>query len=349
MKVLLNAESFGFGPSAAVAGIFNHLKDFDFISQIDYVGNGHSLDLQRKLEYGNIFEIDDDCDLEQIVSEYDIFLTALDFKKAGIAKSMGVKTIIYDTLLWYWRKIPAVLNDCDYYITQNFYGVEERVRQLGLQSYSVIPPTVQAKVDDSVADTVLINFGGLENPLWDLSISVQYIKNVLDAILPLLSGERVEISCSKAHLPHLSQYPVKNYSYLEMQNILSRTKFLIATPGLGNIYEAANYEIPSLFLPPANDSQGQQLVILNQQGLISNKIDWVDLNKSIDYKQSQQDVLNQIKTYIVDIDLLLLQKSVGMRLWNDENMKLSDLIDTFGSNGNECLRAVLFNVLSKMK
>jgi hypothetical protein len=49
------------------------------------------------------------------------------------------------------------------------------------------------------------------------------------------------------------------------------------TPGLGNIYEAAALAKRVFWLPPANASQGQQLVTLKRRGLAPFAADWHDI------------------------------------------------------------------------
>ena len=60
MKILMNAEAFGFGPSAVIASIFPQLSQCSIIKQIDYIGEKHTLDLQKKLnlldDFPNIWD-----------------------------------------------------------------------------------------------------------------------------------------------------------------------------------------------------------------------------------------------------------------------------------------------------
>lgn len=108
MKILLNAEAFGFGPSASVSAIFDIIKNnfSDYI--LDYIGQGHTLDLQAKLPYNKVLTYTNEEEFKTIVKEYDFFITALDFEKARLAKEIGIKTIVYDTLLWYWQNKDIV-------------------------------------------------------------------------------------------------------------------------------------------------------------------------------------------------------------------------------------------------
>ncbi len=94
MRLLLNAEPFGFGPTAAIAAVMPYLKPH--CSHIGYAGSSHTLDLQRNLPY-NAFHTIDDIPWE----DYDTFLTALDVDMAVKAHQHNLYTAIYDPLTWY--------------------------------------------------------------------------------------------------------------------------------------------------------------------------------------------------------------------------------------------------------
>lgn len=358
MKVLLNAEAFGFGPSAAMVEIFKHIKTIEGITQIDYIGDSHTLDLHSKLSYNNVFNVKHEKDFKKIVKNYDFFITALDFEKANWAIEENVKTVIYDTLLWYWKEIPCVINKCFRYITQDFYGVEERLKSERISNYAVIPPLVKKvnKIEDpQVKDLVLINFGGLQNPFWEQSITLDYISIIVDLILPLLANENVKIACSKTYEPYLAKYGGKNYSYDQMQQYLARAKLVIATPGLGNIYECANYNLSSLFLPPVNDSQGQQLKILIDKGLVDNYIDWDYFDLHIEYNKDQLEVLSDISHNIKIVKNKTVcnfykenvKINISSKITKGGNNNLKDLIDYFGINGIEQLKTELNSIFKK--
>lgn len=348
MKVILNAEAFGFGPSAAIASLFPDLKNCSLIKKLSYIGDGHSLDLQRNLSYDEIIDCDDEKEFKEIVSRYDVFITALDFKKALWAQESGVKVMIYDTLIWYWRKIPSVLYNCHAYIVQDFYGVSERLKQLNIKNFNLIAPSIKPCVQTKCEkDLILINFGGLENPHWTIEVTTNYIVSILEILIPLLNDHEYKIVCSKAHLPYLKGFPVAHVSYEEMQELLNQTKFLIATPGLGNIYETANYSLPSLFLPPANDSQGQQLDVLKAQSLVDNYIDWSDIYAFIDYKNPQLVVLDAIKSAISNQNKNKLSKMLESKILSLQiNAKIPYLIERFKNQNN--LSQTVINYLEKL-
>ena len=190
MKILMNAEAFGFGPSALIANLYSCMKQSQAFKeyQIDYAGTGHSLDLQRKLSYQNIYEVLDKEHFQQLVKNYDVFITALDFEKAEWARDMQVQVIVYDNLTWYWRKFPEVVHDC-HYIAQNFYGVKQRLEEQAVKNYTLVAPLlkhIKAIQKRTEKNRVLINFGGLENPLWKTEVTVNYMEHILASLLPAL-------------------------------------------------------------------------------------------------------------------------------------------------------------------
>lgn len=56
-----------------------------------------------------------------------------------------------------------------------------------------------------------------------------------------------------------------------------------------------------IWLPPVNDSQGQQMVLLKQHHMLDFGIDWSDLFEPIDYFAPQKDVLKQIAQNIQNL------------------------------------------------
>lgn len=349
MKILLNAEAFGFGPSAGASVIFDIIKNNFSDYVVDYIGQGHTLDLQSKLSYHHIYEYVSENQFKELVKDYDFFITALDFEKAKFAKEVGIKTIVYDTLLWYWKD-KSIVQYTDYYITQDFYGVKDILEKFDFKVQShVIPPLIQKKdLKEKCEDFLLINFGGLENPFWTVEVTAHYIQNILKVILPVveIQFKKIKIVCSQNHITYLKDFPVETASYKEMQHYLQKASFVIATSGLGNIYEIANYQVSSLFLPPVNDSQGQQLEILKREGLIDNALDWIEFQTSIDYFKPQLDVLNDIKENIDFFDSSQFSRLFAEKIEHQGNMKLHDLFEIFDYNGKTALEKVLNTILN---
>lgn len=300
-KVLVNAEAFGFGPTAAIADFFPHLREK--FSHLAYIGCGHTLDLQRPFAYDAIYEMTDNQDqrFDSIASSYDLFLTALDFPMAKRAENLGLPTVIYDPLTWYWPQIPSMGLTKTLYIAQAFHGVEKRLQQTKLPSWLMVPPIVPEVVAKKSRSYILANLGGIQNPLWSLETTLKYAQSMVDMIKQVIPPNmQLRIITSAKIAQNLGDPDVVTYSREEVIDLLPRVKFAVMTPGLANIYDSAAYNIPTLFLPPANDSQGQQLALLRDHKTVDSFVDWSDLfpHTTIDYGARQQDVLHQIQRFI---------------------------------------------------
>lgn len=314
-RILLNAEPFGFGPTAAIADCFPFLREH--FGKVGYVGVGFTLDLQRPLPYDLLHDITDvsedslDAALADIFSQYDVFLTALDFGMAAKAKAAGLTVVIYDPLTWYWKTIPPVVKDADLYIAQDFFGVRERLDEeahlFNAERVRVVPPIIGDVAHASgVRDTVLLNLGGLNNPFWSPEGTLAYARLIVEAFASVAEHVEVVITANKCIAANariaqeLAEFGVKNLSRAEMQEVLKGAKFALMTPGLGNVYDAARFDIPTIWLPPANDSQGQQLFMLLEADMVDGHVDWHHLlpGKAIDYSAEQNGVLQKISAAV---------------------------------------------------
>ena len=141
-RVLLNAEPFGFGPTSLIGEIFPYLRNN--IQRLSYIGTGHTLDLQRHLPYDDVYEYADKgiSSYSDLADNYDVFITACDFQAAEWAKGLGLKVIIYDPLTWYWKEVPDIVSQSDLYLSQNFFGVRQRLEKENhkFPEYRIVPP-----------------------------------------------------------------------------------------------------------------------------------------------------------------------------------------------------------------
>ncbi len=350
LKIILNAEPFGFGPTAAIATFFPFIREkFEYVG---YLGKRHTLDLQKDLSYDAIHDASDlsDEEIKNVLSTYDIFVTALDFETAALAKSAGLKVIIYDPLTWYWKIIPPIVSASDMYLAQDFFGVKERLTKepdLFPENIKIIPPIVSQRRQRNSKKYVLINLGGLQNPLWSVDDVFEYAKTFIGAIKACLApDEELVVATSNAVAMKMNDEKVRNYSRSEMFEILENTKYAFMTAGLGNIYDAAKFDIPTIWLPPANDSQGQQLEILKRQNLTDGQIDWSLLGKPIDYFDKQTAVLKNIKEAIYSApgsSTLESVVSAACEKINDKGSSItSALLDKFGTGGAEKVADLIF-------
>ena len=357
LKLLLNAEPFGFGPTAAIAALFPYLKEkFEYMG---YLGKDHTLDLQKDLPYEKVHDISQDSreEIQQIMRQYDIFLTALDFEMASLAQSVGLKVIIYDPLTWYWKSFPKIVKESDLYLAQDFFGVRERIQRskdLFPKNIQIVPPIVSQKRPRISKKFTLINLGGLQNPFWSIDEVLQYAQTFVEAMKSCIpKDEDLVIATSSAIAAKLNDNKMRSYNRAEMHDILGNTKYAFMTSGLGNIYDAAKFSIPTVWLPPANDSQGQQIDLLKKHRMVDAQIDWSDLGKTIDYFATQELVLKNIQDAIRTTtntdELEADMREVREKVCNKKGSATSVLLDTFGVGGAERIGEIVFEYCQSKK
>lgn len=363
-RLLLNAEAFGFGPTAAIADVFPHLRNS--FGYIGFAGTGHTLDLQRHLPYDALHDISAPAagyGLDGLFEQYDLMLTALDFEMAQKAQVAGLPVCIYDPLTWYWKTIHPVVAKFAMYIAQDFYGVRER---LAAEAGSFASPQVVAPLVDNVARScekgqkILLNLGGLSNPFWSGRETLQYAHLIVESFWGALAGDHeiVVLATNSRIATSLAAYGARNLSRTEMQQVLAEAKYALMTPGLGNIYDAARFSTPTVWLPPANDSQGQQLDCLKAHGLADAAIDWHDLlpQASIDYKGDQQFVLNQIAAAAsaahsdgqASTRLTACFASERTKLGGAQHGICAALLERFGSGGAEQVSELVIQLATRL-
>lgn len=355
-RLLLNAEPFGFGPAVAVASIFPYLcQKFEHIG---FVGEAHTLDVQRQLPYNATYDLsglseaEKTAQLKQLTTKYDIFFTAMDFPLAKRMKELGMKKISrYDALTWYWPQLPEGLGGQDLYLAQNFFGVKERLAG-NLSRFSdahIVPPLIPEK-QPREGEHVLINLGGLQNPSWTLDQTTKYARKLISALFEIIpEKEKVRIATSQAIAERIGS-PNLIYTREEMKEILATSKYAFMTPGLGNIYDSAVYGIPTVWLPPANDSQGQQLALLKSHGLLDGSVDWTDLGHPIDYHETQQTILQTIITAVRSATFEALSANLQKehsKIENKHTGATSYLLEQFGSNGEAHVADLVYQFAQK--
>ena len=310
-KVLFNAEPFGFGPSAAIAEIFPYVRKQ--ARHLCYIGEKHTLDIQSRYPYNRIIDCtgqgsatDRKAMYLRHLREHELFITACDLEVAEWAKEAGLEVIIYDPLSWYWKEVCPAITNADLYLVQNFLTVDERLQQNRnkLPETIVVPPIVtgphQDKNPQGKASLLLVNTGGLMNPLANAATMMSYAKIMMNCISQTLGNHYDQLcflgsrTLSEATR---NQFEVRTVAPDQAQAVLQQSTVALMTPGLGNIFEAAALGKKVIWLPPANDSQGQQLTLLKQNHMVDASIDWHNLfpdTPPIDYFQRQGEVMQCI-------------------------------------------------------
>ncbi|MFI1104973.1 hypothetical protein [Streptomyces melanogenes] len=288
-RLLLNAQPFGFGPAAATAVLAEELARLGCV--LDYVGEAHTLDLQRTPPYRAIHDWTDVSQDERLARltetarEYDLFVTAMDFPAADLARRAGLDVAVYDALTWFWPEIPATARDAVLYLAQDFFGVRERIQaDPALRSRAlVVPPLIPPRRTWRPGRHVLVNLGGLHNPYWTTDDAVAYARLMLDAVRAAQPVARPLVAtASRRVAAGLADPAVGTYEHAAVLDLMGSAAYACMTPGLGHIYDAAVTQVPTLWLPSVNESHPAQASRLAAHGYCDAHLDWADLGQAVD-------------------------------------------------------------------
>lgn len=362
MKILLNAEPFGFGPSAITEQVRSILKDNPYVKDISYIGGGLTLNKHNEKDYVRIWDysVMTEQEIIGVCSDFDYVITAMDTQFSKKAKKSKAKVIYIDALSWYWIKEQAPV-EWDYYIYQTF--IDEPLHLKNTQSSNIfeIAPILKSpgslasktsiKPQKNEKSTILVNLGGLENPFLPLSIFQDYAFKMCTAITSHHTESKIIIACSASIANALSQFDARPREYTSMQKLYTDCDFVYATSGLGNVLELSNHAKNCIFLPPANDSQGRQLHILIKAGYIHDYIDWSTIKRtSINWYEPQQLLLNKIHKNIQQLDSAKLAKCITKKINATLipllNTSLAQLVPTLNKKANfNSLQSVLNSII----
>ncbi|MCE5293328.1 MAG: MFS transporter [Chlamydiales bacterium] len=303
-KILCWAEPFGFGPTAALSYFAPYLP-----GPRDFAGTSFTSDLQNTNTFRRILHCDSvlsdegAAQFRELCSRYPMTFISCDFKAAEISVAAGCKTILYDPICWFWRgKLPDICHQVDAYICQDFFGVKERLEKEQIKNAYLVPPLfpkepISLKCCNEIGarEGVLVNLGGLQNPFMDVEECRKYASLILDTVAPSTDSSYVGYS-SRAVVEGIKGHPVYTGTPEELRKKLASSTIAFMTPGLGNIYDASILGNVVCFLPPTNDSQGQQLNHLRKANLAPFSIDWHEIIEGmepIDYTAPSQAAISK--------------------------------------------------------
>jgi hypothetical protein len=348
LRVLVTAQPFGFGPAAAMAQVFDHLRPR--VRFLAFAGAGHTCDIHMRLPYDAVHRLPADDGGEafgRLCAGYDASLIACDFSVAEAARAAGIPFGIYDPIPWFWPRWPSVVESAALYMCQDFFGVRELVRDAGRKTVVVVPPVLPSfpRAAEKRSRHVLVNLGGLRNPFQSQEDSAAYAR-LVTAIVPgvarLYPAVHVATSQSIAESLQHNLPAARTVSPREAQHLLGTGELAVMTPGLGNIYEAAALARRVFWLPPANNSHGQQLDMLRRRGLAPFAADWHDLlpaRAPIDYCAAEPTAMKHITDAIHEASE---DPTAAERLWAlffqahrapATPNPLTQLLEQFGTGG----------------
>lgn len=292
MKILVSAESFGYGPISTALNVVKHLKKYEDV-QLDFIGFGISME-QAKLSgyFENFYTCNtyDKKDLEakkDIITAYDIFFSSENIEGTIFAINNKIKKVYYvDNLMWMWDKIPDELNYVTKFFISNIIPVEKNLKRIGkkIKNPIVVGPIRDIEtINDIVENQLMINIGGASSFLLDNNLISKFYNKLFNELLlnPNLKKFKKIIICggsevlTKIKLPNVDLNIIKNtLSHEEYLQEMKKSSHCIMASGLGNFAETIGKNKNILILPPINYSQLLQIDYYNKLNFGFDIITW---------------------------------------------------------------------------
>lgn len=278
-RILVTAESFGYGPIITGLNIVKRLKQRQ---DGYYIFLGSGVSLEQAISSG-LFDQYEECDtfspecLEKykgLFKEVDFLLSVENIEGAILGVRLGTKVFYVDNLFWMWSDIPKELYHVDTYFIAQSLDMSENLDRIGnnITNKIIVGPLRNyygESKEKEPENRVLINFGGAESFLIDQEIITSYYCKLLELIFAELEELHMEdvIVCGgskliqglDAHFSGKHRAVFKSLANQEYLDTLSKSRYVIMSPGLGNFFEALSLKYDVMFVPPINYSQYWQL------------------------------------------------------------------------------------------
>lgn len=337
MKVLVSAESFGYGPISTCLDVVKELKKFDDVS-LDFIGSGISLEQAKLSKYFDKFYECDTYDKEDlkkfadVYKEYDIYFNSENIQGAIFGLNY-IKNVYYvDNLVWMWDEIPAELGKVKKYFISETFSCKENFKRIGnvIENPVFVGPVRNLKINTNkkIKNQILINIGGASSFLFDQSIINKFYNKIINDILESSSINKFDsiIICGGSEVlsnivlrrPN-NKVLIKTLSHDEYLNAMNESKCLILSSGLGNFIETLNSKKNIMYLPPINYSQ---LLQLNYYDLMSYGFEIMNWNLFEFYKE--------IPMYLdEETGVKMVMENVNEYIKNDYKDMINNRIDKF--------------------
>ena len=277
MKILVSAESFGYGPVATCLNVMKELKKHDDVT-VDFIGSGISLEQAKLSGYFDKFYECDTYDFDalkefdDVFKEYNIFFSSENVNGAIYAQKFIKNTYYVDNLVWMWDKIPEELGKVKTFFISETFPCQENFNRVGhvIDNPVFVGPVrdLNNPVNDNKKNQLIINIGGASSFLFDQSTINVFYNKIINDILSTPETDKFEsiIICGGSKVidnlilekenPKVKVETLANEEYLKVMN---ESSHCIMSSGLGNFIETLNKNMEILYLPGVNYSQLLQL------------------------------------------------------------------------------------------
>lgn len=370
MKILVSAESFGYGPITTGLNIVKELKKYSDV-HLDFIGSGIALEQARMSGYFDSYYVCDTYDMnsleknKEIFEKYTIYLSSENVNGAIFALQAGLQNTYYvDNLMWMWDKIPEGLLKVKKYFISDIIPCKDNFERIGtkIQNPCFVGPIRQIDVKKCVEENqLIINIGGAESFLLDRDLIIKFYNKILNEILTedvikcfntiiicggsgVINHITIESKCEK-----IKKCTLSHDEYLmEME----KSSHCILASGLGNFIETVGKEKNIMYLPAINYSQLQQLEYYQSQNFGFEIINWSDFEfyneipKFLDEETGVNLVVSNIKKYVNGNYTTIIRKKV--KEFFNENQKRyfvirEDYINKFPKDASKKIAKIIYD------
>lgn len=277
MKILVSAESFGYGPIATCLSVIKELKKHDDVS-VDFIGSDISLEQAKLSGYFDKYYVCDTYDFESlkkfedIFKQYDIFFSSENVNGAIFGLQFIKNTYYVDNLVWMWDKIPNELGKVKKFFISETFSCQENFNRVGnvIENPVFVGPIRDLKTLDiqNKKNQLVINVGGASSYLFEQSVVNEFYNKVINDILSTEEINRFDsiIICGGSKVidnlrleKEKSNVKIATLANEEYLKVMAESSHCIMSSGLGNFVETLNKNINIMYLPAVNYSQLLQL------------------------------------------------------------------------------------------
>ncbi|MBQ3297700.1 MAG: hypothetical protein IJG97_02720 [Bacilli bacterium] len=369
MKILVSAETFGYGPISTCLSVARELKKYKDVT-LDFIGEGIAME-QAKLSglfdnyyQCNVFDNDSLEKEKKLFKTYDIFLSSENIKGAMFALK-HVKNVYYiDNLVWMWDEIPEELGKVKKFFISETFSCKKNFKRIGhvVENPIFIGPirNMKSKKSKKLKNQLIINVGGASTFMIDQNIINEFYSKLINDVLATPGIEKFKsiIICGGSQVINSLKIEsdlnveVKTLENKEYIKKMKESTHCIMSSGLGNFIETLNQDKEIMYLPAVNYSQLLQIDYYKTIDLGFSLLNWdsFDFFKEIPLYLEEQAgvdlVVENIKKYNSGNYRNKINESVKEYLDNSQKeyfKKRNRLFDQFDHNAAKTVASTIYD------
>mgnify|MGYP000112180757 CR=1 FL=1 len=292
LKILVSAESFGYGPITTCLSVVRELKKHKDVG-VDFIGSGISLEQAKLSGFFDNFYLCDTYDIESlkkfdnVFKKYYIFFSSENVNGAIYGMKFIKNTYYVDNLVWMWDKIPNELGKVKKFFISETFPCQDNFKRVGtvIENPIFVGPVRDMKSSSpkNKKNQLVINVGGASSFLFEQSTINEFYNKIINAILStkevnqfnsiiICGGSRVidNLKLEKQN-QKIKIATLANEDYLK---IMEESSHCIMSSGLGNFIETLDKDINIMYLPAVNYSQLLQLQYYEKMKFGFKNLNW---------------------------------------------------------------------------